>query len=140
MRRQSLDGQVLERDRLEDAGVAHHGVDAAELVEGASDDRLAALGRVDGVVRRDRRAAGASDLVDHVVGDAAVRAVARHRAAEVVDDDRRASSREVEGVEPPEAAPRPGHHDGLVVEPDHAADRTGGWRGGTTVRFSRRGP
>jgi hypothetical protein len=108
--------QVLERAGVEDAGVAHDGVEATELVDRGPDDRLAALGAVHRVVGRDGDAARVADLADHLVGDARVGAVAAHGRAEVVHHDRGAPAGEVEGVEAPEPSPRAGHEHHLVRE------------------------
>ena len=56
-------------------------------------DRLAALGRGDGVGVGDGLAAGGLDLVDDQLGGAGVAAGAVDGAAEVVDDDERAARR-----------------------------------------------
>ena len=62
--------ELVERQRLEDAGVAHDGIEATEPVDGGVDDRLATLGAGDRVVRGNGDATGLLDLVDDLVGDA----------------------------------------------------------------------
>ncbi len=52
-------GELVERDAVEDAGIADDGVESPEGVDRGVDDRLAALGAVDRVVRRDRPSARA---------------------------------------------------------------------------------
>ena len=80
------------------------------------DDRLAAVGRVDGVVAGDRAAARGFDLGDDGVGNRRVGAVAGHRPADVVDHNGRASLRQIERVQPAEAASGAGHDRDLVGE------------------------
>ena len=84
--------------------------------ETAVDDRLPALGRVDGLVVRDRATARGFDLGDDGIGNRRVGAVARHRPADVVDDHGRASLRQIERVQAAEAAAGSGHHRDLVGE------------------------
>ena len=86
-------GHVEEHALAQDAGDAHDAVDAAEGVDRALHDRRAALHRRDRVRVGDGVAARGLDLRDDLVGDVALRLVAVHRDAVVVDDDRRALGR-----------------------------------------------
>lgn len=119
---------------MEDPGVADHGVDASELVHGLRDDRLAACRAVDRVIGRHGTATSRSDLVDHLVRDADIGAVATHAAAEIVDHDRRTPPSQVERVQPPETAARTGHHHHLVPEVDHASPSVTQHRASPTSR------
>ena len=123
MRRQSACDSWSKGRRVEDARVAHDRIDATEPVERRTNDRLAALGAIHGVVRRHRHTTRTLDLLDDPVGDAGVCAVAVHGSAEVVHDDGRAAPRQLESVEAPEASARSGDDGDLAGEVDHAASR-----------------
>src|SRR6476469_3307193 len=103
-----VDGQFVERNAVEDAGIAHDGVDTAELLDRGIDDCLPAFGAVHRVVRRHGGSARSTDLADDLVGDARVGALAMHGPAEVVDYDGRTPTRQLEGVQPAESAARSG--------------------------------
>ena len=101
-------------------------------------DRLAALGAVDGVVRGHCRPARGGDLVDDLVGDGCVGAVAVHGSAEVVDDDGCAAARQLHRIEAPEPAPGAGDDRDLAVEVDHGpTPRFVDWRRVRTLRWNR---
>jgi hypothetical protein len=117
-----VSGEVLERLGLEDAGIAHDRVEAAELVDGRLHDRLAVE---DGLVRGHSHAARGANLGDDLVGDALVVAVAVHGGAEVVDHHRSTAPGQLQRVQPPQPAARTGDDHGLVVEGDHGGDGTG---------------
>ncbi len=121
MCRQSSGESSLERDAVEDAGIADDGVQPPEGVDRRVDDGLAALGAVDRIMRRDRPSARFPDLVDHLIGNARVRAVAAHGAPEVVHHHRRAPPRQVEGVQPAQPTAGAGHDRDLAFEVDHGA-------------------
>ncbi|GKU36050.1 hypothetical protein NJB14197_04600 [Mycobacterium montefiorense] len=59
------------------------------------------------------------DLVDHVVGDLRVGAVAAHRTAEIVDNHRGTAARQVQRVEAAESAAGAGNHSYLAGEVNH---------------------
>ena len=108
----------MERLVAQDAGVVDDDVDRAERVDGGLDDGLAALGGGDAVGVGDGFAAEVVDLVDHVLGRALVAALARHRAAEVVDHDAGAAPGQLERVLAAEAAARAGDDRDLAVVAD----------------------
>jgi hypothetical protein len=87
-------GHVHEHPVAGDAGVVDEDVEAAELVDRLPDHRLrlAEVGDVRAV--RDGLTALRLDLGDDLLRRRRVRALARERRAEVVDDDLRAGARE----------------------------------------------
>src|SRR5439155_12271029 len=111
--------QFVERRGVEDAGVAHDCVDAAEALDGRVHDRLPTFGRRHRVVGRDTNAPGLLDFGDDLFGDGGVGAVAAHRAADVVDHHECTSRCQVERVEAAETAPGTGDDDDLAGEVDH---------------------
>ena len=111
--------QLVERDAVEDSRIADHRVQPSEPIDGGADDRLAALGTVDRIVRRHCRAAGSGDLRDDLVRDGRVGAVTVHGPAEVIDHHRCAATRQLDRVEAAEAPPRAGDHRNLAFEVDH---------------------
>ena len=114
-------GELVERNAVEDAGIADHGIESPEGVDSGIDDRLAALRAVDRVVRCDRASACAGDLLDHLVGHARVGTLPAHRATQVVDHHRSASPRQIERVEPAEPASGARHDRHLSFEFDQFA-------------------
>ena len=104
---------LLERDIAQDAGVVDQDVELAPRVDRGLDDLIAVL---DGVVVGDRLAAFLFDLGDDLVGRRRGLAFAGEAAAEVVDDDLRASRREQQRVRAAEAAAGAGHDCYLAVE------------------------
>src|SRR5688572_7869833 len=95
----------------QNAGVVHDAVDAAEVVDGRLDDALRALRVGNAVAVGNGRAAGLADLVDHLVGDRLVRALALGGAAEIVDHHLAALGGGEHGDLPSDAAPCPGDDD-----------------------------
>ena len=85
-------------------------------VDRVVDDRLAAFGRVDGVVVGHRAAARRLDLGDDRVGHGRIFAVTRHRAADVVDHHGGSAARQVERVQAAEPTPGAGHDHDLAVK------------------------
>src|SRR5262249_25602370 len=112
--------KLVEGERLEDARVAHHCIEATEAIDGGVDDRLATRGGGHRVVRGDGDATSLLDLGDDLVGDAGVCAVTRHAATEVVDHDCRTAPRQVERKQATEtpASASDDHH--LPREVDHS--------------------
>ena len=121
MCRQSSGESCVERDAVEDAGIADDGVQSSEGVDRGVDDGLAALGTVHRIMRSDRPSARFLDLVDHLIGNARIRAVATHGAPEVVNHHRRAPPRQVEGIQPAQPTAGPSHDRDLALEVDHGA-------------------
>jgi len=83
-----------------------------------------ALAGGDGVVVRDRVAAGGLDLGDDLVRHLAAAALARAVAAEVVDDDLGALFREQQRVGAADAAARSSDDRYLPVEESHGRERS----------------
>ena len=111
-----LGRDVLERGVAQDAGVVHHDVDAPERVERALHDRGAPLGGGHGVGVAHRFATRVVDLGDDPFGRGRGAAGAVDRAAEVVDDDQRAATRQLERVAPAETTAGAGDDRDLSVE------------------------
>ena len=136
-------GHIVEVRVADGACVVDENVDAAPGVECGVDDRLAAVGRCDAVRVGDGVAALVPDLLRRVVGRITAGAVPGHRAAEIVDDDARATFGEKERVLPAEAPARTGDDRDPVVEPQfahqigHSSARCVNWIG--TARGSRVG-
>jgi hypothetical protein len=118
MRRQSADESSSKG--FEDACVAHDRIDATEPLGRSANDRFSTLGAVHGVVRSHRHAARKLDLPDDPVGDAPVSSVPMHGSTDIVHHHRRATSCQLEGVEPAEASPRSRDDGDLALEVDHA--------------------
>ncbi len=70
-----------------DAGVVHHDVELAEVVQRALDDALGGFEIANALEIRDRLAAEAADLLDHVLGWRTRLTGAVEVAAEIVDHD-----------------------------------------------------
>ena len=119
MRRQSSGVSSSNGDAVEDSRVADHRVQPSELIDGGADDRFAALGTVDRVVRRHGRPARGGDLFDDLVRHGRVGAFTVHGSAEVVDHHRCAATRQLDRVEAAEAPPRAGDYRDLTFEVDH---------------------
>ncbi len=82
----------------DDAGVVDQDVEASEALDGRIDERLRAGSRGHVAVVGDRNSARGDDLGRDGRRRFGVRAIARHRAAEVVDDDARAPVGEQECI------------------------------------------
>ena len=83
-----IDGAHAVEDTVtQDAGVVHHTVDAAEVIDGRLDNALGSLRLGDAVAVGHRHAAGLADLVGDGLCHAEVAAIAVGRAAEVVDNN-----------------------------------------------------
>ena len=91
--------QLVEGHAVEDARVAHDCIETTEPVDRGTNDRLPALGARHGLVRRHRHTASPLDLFDDLVGDAGVRALAVHRASEVVHHHRPTAPRDLDRIE-----------------------------------------
>jgi hypothetical protein len=114
-----VDRQFVERDAVEDSGIADHRVDPAELIECGLHNCPTALGTVHRIMRSHRCATGRDDLRDDVVGDGGVGTLTAHGAAEIVDHHRCAAAGEFSRIEATESAARTGHHRDLAGEVDH---------------------
>ncbi len=114
-----LERHLVERAVAQDARVADHAVDLAELVDRGLDDVLGALGLGHGVVVGDRAAAGVLDLLDHLVGHGRSGAGAVAGTAEVVDDDAGALLGERQRILASESASGPGDDDDAVLHSWH---------------------
>ena len=115
-----LGRQLVEFHGLEDPGVADHRIETTEPVDRGAHDRLPALRIGHGIVRCHRNSARALDLQGHLIGDARVRALAVHRASDVVHHDRRTEARKLHRVESTETSSRSRDDHDLVIEVDHA--------------------
>src|SRR5262245_4863389 len=112
--------QFVEGHAVEDARVAHDRVEPTKGVDRGTNDRLAALWARHGLVRCHRHTARALDLFDDLVGDREVRALAVHRASEVVHHHRPAAPRDLQGIETAETSASASDDYDLVLEVDHA--------------------
>ncbi len=110
---------LVERAVAQDARVAHHAVDLAELVDRGLDDVLGALGLGDGVVVGHRATARVLDLLDHLVGHVVSGAGAVSGTTEIVDDDAGALLGERQRVLASESASGPGDDDDAVLHSWH---------------------
>src|SRR3546814_19341405 len=90
------------------AGVVDQHVDTTVVIECRVDDRRAAFARRHRIGRHHRLAASGLDLGNDVLRRTGITAVARHAAADIVDDDLRAFPRPQQRVLAPKAPPRPG--------------------------------
>src|SRR6478672_5121858 len=99
----------------QDAGVVHHAVDAAKIVDGGLDDALCALWVGDTVAVGDGYAAGLLDLGYHLVGDLDVGPLAFGGAAEVIHHHLGAFGRREQGNLAADAASGPRHNDHLAI-------------------------
>ena len=95
---------VGEATVTEDAGVADHDVELSEGVQGRVDDRPPAFRGRHRVVVRHGYSPGPDDLIDHSIGGRFTASRAIDRAAEVVDDHRGASARELHRIGPSQPA------------------------------------
>lgn len=116
-----LGRQILERNAVEDPRVADDRINAAEMVDCRAHYRLAAFAAVDRIVRGHRDATGALNLVDNLIGDARIGTFAVHGATEIVDHQRRTTTRQLHRVESPETATGSGDDGDLVVKVNHFA-------------------
>ena len=115
---------VLERHLVEgavaqDAGVAHHAVDLAELVERGLDDVLRGLGLGDAVVVGHRTPAGVLDLGHHLVGHRRTGAGAVARTAEVIDHHAGALPGQRQGILTAQASSGSGDDDDAILHSWH---------------------
>ena len=120
-------------------GVVHHDVDAAEVLHGGVDDRLAALDRGDVGVVGDRRSPGRLDLLHHLVGRAGVTAGAERRPAQVVDHHLGAKLAEQQRVGAADPPAGPGHRRDAPVKPQSAHHHSFCRRCRTAARVVARG-
>jgi hypothetical protein len=112
---QLIDGHLVERDVAPGSRVVHDRVDGAEGIDRAFDDRLAALGRRHGVVRRDGGARARLDLGHDRVGGRPAPVV---QSPDVVHHDCRAAATELERIRATEPLPRARDDHNLSVEVD----------------------
>jgi hypothetical protein len=112
-------GQLVEARGVEDPRVADDRVETTEPVDRGADDRRSAFRAGHGVVRRHRDAARAVDLLDDLVGDTAVRALAVHRASEVVHHHRCTAPGDLHRVQAAETSTCSGDDRDLAGEVDH---------------------
>src|SRR5262245_23576228 len=112
--------QLVEGHAVEDARVAHDRVEPTKGVDRGTNDRLAALRARHGLVRRHRHAASALDLFDDLVSDGEVRALAVHRASEVVHHHRAAAPGDLHGIEAAESSASASDDHSLAREVYHA--------------------
>src|SRR5262245_64446953 len=112
--------QLIEGHAVEDARVAHDRVEPTERVDRGTNDRLAALWARHGLVGRRRHTARALDLFDDLVSDGEVRALAVHRASEVVHHHRPAAPRDLRGIEAAETSASARDDHSLAREVYHA--------------------
>ena len=103
----------------QDARVAHHTVDLAELVDRGLDDVPGALGLGHRVVVGDGAAARVLDFLDHLVGHVVAGARSVTRTTEVVDDDAGAFLGERQRVLAPQPAAGSGDDDDAILHSWH---------------------
>src|SRR5581483_10287469 len=114
LRRHLVEGAVAQ-----DAGVAHHTVYSAELVERGLDDVGRAVFGGDVVVVGRRTAARLADLGDDLVGHGRTGAGAVAGPAEVVHDDAGALPGEGEGILTPQSPAGSGDDDDTILRSGH---------------------
>ena len=110
----------------QDAGIVHHDVELAELVQRAPHHPVRALARGDAVVVRDRIAAHAFDLGHHLVGHLGPLTASVPIAAEIVHHHPRALAREEQRVLAADASARSGDDRHFAFEQTHVFLRVGG--------------
>jgi len=103
----------------QNAGVVDEDVEAAEGVDGLLDEVFGPLPVRDVVEVRSGLAAEGLDLLDNLTGRAVVRPRAVPLTAQVVDDDLRALTRELERVSASDSASRTGDDCHFVFEQRH---------------------
>ena len=113
-----LGRHVVEHAVAQDAGVVHHHVDAAEIVDRGLHDllRVLPLGDAVGVRHRAALAVRLGDLGHHLLRRADIVALAGHRGADVVHHDLGAVRRQADRGRAADAAPRAGHDGDLAVQ------------------------
>ena len=118
-----LGRHVVEHAVAQDAGVVHHHVDAAEIVDRVLHDllRVLPLGDAVGVGHRPALAVRLGDLGHHLLRRADILALTGHRRADVVDHHLGAVRRQADRGRAADAAPRAGNDGDLAVE--HSAIR-----------------
>ncbi len=109
---------VVEGDVAEDARVADDGIEASPGVDRGLDHVETAIVFGDAIVVGDSFAAGGFDFIDDLLRGGTVFALAVWVAAEVVDDDFRAATGEVQRVGAAEAAASTGHKGYLPFKRD----------------------
>jgi hypothetical protein len=114
-------GHVDDHTVAQDAGVVDEHVQIAERIDGLLHHALRTVPIGDVVAVDDGLATHRLDLVDDLHGGTEVAALAVHVAAEVVDDDLGAFSREQQRVCAAQAARRAGD------DRDASVERTHGW-------------
>src|SRR5262249_47577778 len=112
--------QFVEGHAVEDARVAHDRVESTKRIDRGTNDRLPALGTRHGLVRRHRHTTRALDLFDDLVSDGEVRALAVHRASEIVHHPRPAALRDLDRIEAAETSASPRDDHDLACKVDHA--------------------
>ena len=112
----------------QDAGVAHHAVDLAELIESGLDDVLRTRGLGDAVVVGGSASPGGLDLLDHVVGHVVSGAGSVAGTAEVVHDDAGALLGESQGVFAAQAAAGSCDDNDAILHSGHGFPISRFWR------------
>ena len=110
---------LVEGAVTQDAGIADHAVDLAELVDRGLDDVGGAFGFGDGVVVGDGTTACVTDLLDHLVGHGRSGTGAVARSAEVVDDDAGTLAGERQRILAPESASCARNDDDTILHSWH---------------------
>src|SRR5262249_48837576 len=112
-------GQLLERDTVENACVAYHRIESAELIESRLDDRLAALWALHRLVGCHRPPPVRLAPLDARLRHGCAPAVAVHGPAKVVDHHRGTTTGEFDRIQAPQSAACAGDDDDLVGEVNH---------------------
>src|SRR5262249_40067037 len=112
-------GESFEIHGVEYPSVAHDCIETTEPVDRDTNDRLSPLGTRHGLVRRHRHTAHALDLFDDLVGDPRVRALAVHRASEIVHHHRPTASRNFHRIEAAETSASSSDDHDLASKVDH---------------------
>ena len=110
------DAHLVEDAVAQDARVVDDAVDAAEGVEGATDDALGSFGLADTVRARHRHPTRALDLPHDGLGGAYILALALGTAAEIIDHHLAALGRGEKGDLAADAAAGPCDDDDLALE------------------------
>ena len=100
----------------QDAGVVHHDVELAEIIDRAFDDALGSFEIGDAFEVGDRFAAGGADFLHHVFGGRARLPGAVEMSAEIIDDDFRAVLRHQQRFLATDTAACAGYHRNFAIQ------------------------
>ncbi len=109
-------GEISEQSVRDDAGIVDQNVHPAERLGRRGDYGGGTFCVRDAMSVGNSRPAGTNDLVDDSLRDTDINAVSTRFDTEIVDNDVRSASSELQRVVATEAATRPGDDDDLTVE------------------------